>query len=236
MPFVHARSRAETSPFPAGDSRSSPSGSRSWCIAVASPIAEIGETELFSFHMTQHLLLGDLAPLCILAGLTGPLLRPILALPGVMRLRVLANPLVAFPIWTANLVLWHLPVPLRGAQSSPAPCMRSSTSRSSAPASSSGSRSSRRSRRRSGSARGRSSPTSSASVSSRRSSGNVFIWGGSAFYDVYENGDDYLGLSPGRRPEPRRVADDARGLARHRSSRSPGCSCAWRRRATCGRS
>ena len=26
--------------------------------------------------------------------------------------------------------------------------------------------------------------------------GNVFIWGGSAFYDVYENGDDYLGLSP----------------------------------------
>ena len=39
-------------------------------------------------------------------------------------------------------------------------------------------------------------PTSSASVSSRRSSGNVFIWGGSAFYDVYENGDDYLGLSP----------------------------------------
>ena len=46
-------------------------------LAVASPIAEIGETELFSFHMTQHLLLGDLAPLCILAGLTGPLLRPI---------------------------------------------------------------------------------------------------------------------------------------------------------------
>ena len=43
-------------------------------IAVASPIAEIGETELFSFHMTQHLLIGDLAPLCILAGLTGPLL------------------------------------------------------------------------------------------------------------------------------------------------------------------
>ena len=26
--------------------------------------------------------------------------------------------------------------------------------------------------------------------------GNVFVWGGSAFYDVYETGDDYLGLSP----------------------------------------
>ena len=65
--------------------------------------------------MTQHLLIGDLAPLCILAGLTGPLLRPVLALPGVMRLRVLANPLVAFPIWAANLVLWHLPALYEGA-------------------------------------------------------------------------------------------------------------------------
>jgi putative membrane protein len=78
-------------------------------IAVASPVAAVGESELFSFHMGQHLLLGDLAPLCLLAGVTGPVLRPILALPGVMRLRVLANPLVAFPIWTVNLVLWHIP-------------------------------------------------------------------------------------------------------------------------------
>ncbi|MEX2613992.1 MAG: cytochrome c oxidase assembly protein, partial [Gaiellaceae bacterium] len=58
--------------------------------AVASPLAAVAEEELFAFHMAQHLLLGDLAPLCLLAGLTGPLLRPILALPGVMRLRVLA--------------------------------------------------------------------------------------------------------------------------------------------------
>ena len=77
-------------------------------VAVASPIARIGEEELFAFHMAQHLLLGDLAPLCLLAGLTGPVLRPLLALPGVMRLRVLANPLVALPIWAVNLVLWHL--------------------------------------------------------------------------------------------------------------------------------
>ena len=26
--------------------------------------------------------------------------------------------------------------------------------------------------------------------------GNVFIWGGTAFYGVYDTGDDYLGLSP----------------------------------------
>lgn len=79
-------------------------------LAVASPIAVIGEEELFSFHMAQHLLLGDLAPLCLLAGLTGPLLRPILALPGVMRLRVFANPFVALPVWAGNLALWHTPV------------------------------------------------------------------------------------------------------------------------------
>ena len=78
-------------------------------VAIASPLAAIAEEELFSFHMAQHLLLGDLAPLCLLAGLTGPILRPVLALPGVMRLRALANPLVALPIWAANLALWHVP-------------------------------------------------------------------------------------------------------------------------------
>ncbi|MBA2641950.1 MAG: cytochrome c oxidase assembly protein, partial [Actinobacteria bacterium] len=30
-------------------------------VAVVSPLAAVAEDELFSFHMTQHLLLGDLA-------------------------------------------------------------------------------------------------------------------------------------------------------------------------------
>ena len=77
--------------------------------AFASPIAAIGEDDLFSFHMLQHVLIGDLAPLCLLAGLNGPMLRPLLALPPVERLRVLANPLVALPIWAVNLYLWHVP-------------------------------------------------------------------------------------------------------------------------------
>src|SRR2546429_547407 len=37
-------------------------------IALVSPIATLGEQESFGFHMVQHLLLGDLAPLCIVAG------------------------------------------------------------------------------------------------------------------------------------------------------------------------
>ena len=68
-------------------------------LAFASPIAAIGEQELFSFHMLQHVLIGDLAPLCLLAGLSGPLLRPLLALRPVERLRVLANPVVALPLF-----------------------------------------------------------------------------------------------------------------------------------------
>jgi putative membrane protein len=78
-------------------------------LAFASPVAAIGEGELFSAHMLQHVTLGDLAPLCLLAGLTGPILRPVLALRPVERLRVLANPAVALPIWATNLYLWHLP-------------------------------------------------------------------------------------------------------------------------------
>ena len=80
-------------------------------VALASPLHSIGEERLFSAHMVQHLLIGDLAALAIVIGLTGPVLRPILALPLLRRLRVLAHPLVALPLWTANFVAWHLPGP-----------------------------------------------------------------------------------------------------------------------------
>ena len=63
----------------------------------------------FRLHMTQHLLLGDLAPLCIVLGLSGPLLRPALALRPVRALRVLAHPLIALPLWVVNLCVWHVP-------------------------------------------------------------------------------------------------------------------------------
>jgi len=165
-------------------------------VAVASPIATIGEEELFSFHMVQHLLVGDLAPLCLLAGLTGPLLRPLLAVPGVMGLRVFANPFVALPIWTVNLVVWHVPFFYEAAvrhdavhavehiaffsagivlwlpvlETLPAPEWFGTGAKL------------------------------AYVVGVRLVAtivGNVFIWGGAAFYDVYDTGDDYLGLSPG---------------------------------------
>jgi putative membrane protein len=88
-------------------------------IALASPIDAFGE-RLFEFHMAQHVLLGDLAALALVAGLTGPLLRPVLALKPIDRLRVLAHPFVALPLWALNLYLWHLPVAYEGALESDA--------------------------------------------------------------------------------------------------------------------
>lgn len=78
-------------------------------LALASPIDELGEDRLFVFHMLQHVMLGDLAALALLVGVTGPVLRPLLALPAVNRLRMLAHPLVALPLWTLNLFVWHVP-------------------------------------------------------------------------------------------------------------------------------
>ena len=85
-----------------------------FAVALAPQLEDRAE-ELFVFHMTQHVLLGDLAPLLFVLGLTGPLLRPLLALRPVAALRALAHPLVALPLWTLNLYLWHLPFLYEGA-------------------------------------------------------------------------------------------------------------------------
>lgn len=77
--------------------------------ALVSPLHALGEDRLFSAHMLQHVVLGDLAALAIVAGLTGPLLRPVLAVHSIARLRVLVHPFVALPLWAANLLVWHLP-------------------------------------------------------------------------------------------------------------------------------
>ena len=77
-------------------------------VALFSPIGHIAE-ELVIGHMIEHLLIADLAAILIVLGLTGPVLQPLLALPYVGRLRFLAHPAVAFPLWAANLFIWHIP-------------------------------------------------------------------------------------------------------------------------------
>jgi putative membrane protein len=77
-------------------------------VALVSPVAHVAE-ELVIAHMVEHLLLGDVATLLLVLGMTGPLLQPILAIPVFDRLRILAHPLVAFPLWALNFYFWHIP-------------------------------------------------------------------------------------------------------------------------------
>ena len=65
--------------------------------------------ELFAAHMAEHLLIADLGALLLVLGLTGPLLAPVLRIRLLDRLRALAHPAAAFPLWALDLYLWHLP-------------------------------------------------------------------------------------------------------------------------------
>lgn len=78
-------------------------------VALASPIDSIGEDQSQLVHMVQHLLLGDVAPLFIVLGLNGRLLAPLLGFAAIRKLRGLAHPLIAFPIWAVDLYAWHSP-------------------------------------------------------------------------------------------------------------------------------
>jgi putative membrane protein len=77
-------------------------------VSVASPIDRLGG-ELLSVHMAQHLLLADIAALLIALALTPAVLGPLWRPTPLRALRLIGNPLVALPLWIANLYVWHLP-------------------------------------------------------------------------------------------------------------------------------
>jgi putative membrane protein len=81
-------------------------------IVIAAALLSLGAVsrELLFLQMIEHLLVGDVAALLLVLGLTGPLIAPLLAIGLFDRLRVLSNPLIAFPLWTIDLYAWHLPV------------------------------------------------------------------------------------------------------------------------------
>jgi putative membrane protein len=82
--------------------------------AIAPPV-DAAADERLSVHMVEHVIIGDLAPLLIVLGLTGPVLAPVLRVPAVARLRGLTHPIAAFALWAASLYLWHLRVAYEGA-------------------------------------------------------------------------------------------------------------------------
>jgi putative membrane protein len=77
-------------------------------VALFSPIGHISD-ELVIAHMVEHLMIGDLASLLLVLGLTRSLLQPVLAVPALNRLQILVHPAVAFPLWAINFYLWHIP-------------------------------------------------------------------------------------------------------------------------------
>jgi putative membrane protein len=81
-------------------------------VVIGAALTSLGSAsqDLLYVHMIEHLLLGDIASLLIVLGLTGPLLAPVLRIRLFDRLRRLTNPLVAFPLWAIDLYVWHLPV------------------------------------------------------------------------------------------------------------------------------
>ena len=76
--------------------------------ALSPPVDDLAD-QLLVAHMIEHLLIGDVAALLLVLGLTGPLLAPLLRHRLVGRLRVLAHPVVALIVWAANFYAWHLP-------------------------------------------------------------------------------------------------------------------------------
>jgi putative membrane protein len=82
------------------------------CLTIAVALTALDEDsqELLTAHMVEHLRLGDIGALLRVLGLTGPLIAPILRVKLFDRLRILAHPLIAFPLWAIDLYVWHLPV------------------------------------------------------------------------------------------------------------------------------
>jgi cytochrome c oxidase assembly factor CtaG len=76
--------------------------------ALVGPLDDLSQ-ELVVAHMAEHLLLGDVATLLLVLGLTGPILAPVLRIKTIDRLKFLTNPLIALPLWVADLYIWHTP-------------------------------------------------------------------------------------------------------------------------------
>jgi cytochrome c oxidase assembly factor CtaG len=77
-------------------------------ISVSPPVDTLSD-QLLVVHMAEHLLIGDVAALLLVLGLTGPLIAPLLRNPVISRLRVLSHPVVAVVLWAVNFYAWHSP-------------------------------------------------------------------------------------------------------------------------------
>jgi len=91
-------------------------------VALLSPLDQLGEQYLFSAYMAQHILIGDLAPLLIVLGLSRVMMRPATRrLTNIEKaLGPFAHPATALLLWIALLYMWHIPALYDGALQEPA--------------------------------------------------------------------------------------------------------------------
>lgn len=74
------------------------------------PLHTLADESLFSAHMVQHLLLMLIMPPLLIAGVPPWLIRKALERRWIFRMgRVLTHPAVAFGVYNAVLIGWHLP-------------------------------------------------------------------------------------------------------------------------------
>jgi putative membrane protein len=79
--------------------------------ALNGPLHNLSDSYLFSAHMAQHLLLTLLFPPLLLYGTPAWIVRALLRPRWVTGLgRVVTRPLLAAALFTAPIVLWHVPV------------------------------------------------------------------------------------------------------------------------------
>ena len=78
-------------------------------IVQVGPLDTLADSVLVA-HMAQHLVIGDIASLFIVFGLTGPVIQPLLHIRFTRPLRRLATPIVALVLWAVNLYTWHTPL------------------------------------------------------------------------------------------------------------------------------
>jgi cytochrome c oxidase assembly factor CtaG len=86
-------------------------------VLLVEPITPLGawDDRSFTVHMIEHLLIGDLAALLMVLGLTGPLIQPLMRNPVIAFVRPLAEPVPALVLWIGNLYFWHLPFAMEAA-------------------------------------------------------------------------------------------------------------------------
>jgi cytochrome c oxidase assembly factor CtaG len=73
-------------------------------VALVSPLDGLGDEYLFSAHMVQHVLIGDVAPSRVIMR---PATRRLTSLER--RLGPLASPATGIALWLVFMYLWHIP-------------------------------------------------------------------------------------------------------------------------------